>query len=134
MAKRVKKPTLDQIKVIHRKIIEASGKRFLALPKEKEGLILSALDGIEQGFGDEEFYPTICDKAMHLLRSIQAAQAFPDGNKRVALAVTEFFLQMNRSRIHHVSQQRKANFVLAIANNRLTKEQMVECCRLAIKN
>ena len=133
MAKKIKKPTLEQIKIIHHKIIESSGKEFLELPKIKEGLIQSALDGIDQGFGNEAFYPTICDKAMHILRSIQGTQAFPDGNKRVALAATEYFLQMNRSQISNVSQKQKVDFVFAIANNTISKEKMVQCCITAIK-
>jgi prophage maintenance system killer protein len=135
LAKKVKKPTLEQIKIIHYRIIENSGQKFLELPKQKENMIESALDGIEQGFGKEEFYPTICDKAIHLLRSIQSSQAFPDGNKRVALAVSEYFLRINRSQVNdnNMSQAEKVAFVYSIAKNKISKDDAVDCCKRAIK-
>ncbi len=115
-------------------LIEHQAQDYLALPKNKEPMILSALDGIDQGFGDKEFYPTICDKAIHLLRSIESSQAFPDGNKRVALAVFEMFLYMNKSQVTNISQTKKEKFVLSIANNIITKENSVKCCVKALKN
>lgn len=116
-------------------IIEKSGKKFLELPKQKEHMIQSALDGIEQGFGAEEFYPTICDKAIHLLRTIQSSQAFPDGNKRVALAVSEYFLLLNRSQVNdnNMSQAQKVAFVFSIAKNKISKDDAVNCCKRTIK-
>ena len=46
-----------------------------------EGLA-SALATIEQGFGDELFYPNVASRAAHLLYFIIKNHPFADGNKR----------------------------------------------------
>ncbi|MEA3289202.1 MAG: Fic family protein [Campylobacterota bacterium] len=129
-----KRPTLDQIKSIHYSLIQDEGQKYSELPKEKEHLILSALEGIDHGFGNTEFYPTVCDKAIHILRSIQSSQAFPDGNKRVALSAFEMFLNMNRSQVSDsITQKEKEEFMLAIANKKIGKKHSVKCCIKALK-
>ena len=115
-------------------ILKAQEQTYLELPKVKEPMIISALDGIDQTFDGIELYPTLCDKAVHILRTIQASQAFPDGNKRVALATFEIFLHMNSSSVTNISQKTKELFVLGIANNRITKEQSVKCCIKGIRS
>lgn len=126
--KKFKKPTLEQVKTIHFLLLKAEGQQYLALPSVKEPLIESILDGIDQHVYGMELYPTICDKAIHILNNIQAAQAFPDGNKRVALASFEMFLNLNGSSLSDISQKQKLFFVLALANHNIDKESAVNCC------
>lgn len=128
MKKKFKKPTLEQIKTMHFMILKNQGQDYLELPKIKEPLIESILNGINQHVFGKELYPTICDKAIHLLENIQSLQAFPDGNKRVALASFEMFLDMNNSTITNVSQKEKETFVFAIANHTIDKSYAVKCC------
>ena len=60
-----------------------------------EGLLESALEGAFAGFGGEEFYPTIQEKAARLGYTLIANHAFVDGNKRIGMYVLLVFLRLN---------------------------------------
>jgi death on curing protein len=47
------------------------------------------------GVVDREFYPELPAKAAVLLYSLAKSQACPDGNKRIAVILTEAFLALN---------------------------------------
>jgi len=133
--KTLKKPTVEQLKIIHYKIIENEGQDYLELPSGKESILESIINGVEQTFSGQELYPTICDKAIKLLIEIDSAQLFPDGNKRVALVTFEMFLNMNKSNIsNHISQKMKEKFILSIATHSITNENAINCCIKALKN
>ena len=63
--------------------------------KEKDGSFESAIAQISKGFGDEDFYPTLEQKAATLLYLIIKNHGFVDGNKRIAAACFLLFLQRN---------------------------------------
>ena len=63
--------------------------------KEKDGSFLSAVSQIGKGFGEEDFYPTLEEKAATLLYLIVKNHSFVDGNKRIAAACFLLFLQHN---------------------------------------
>jgi death-on-curing family protein len=63
--------------------------------KEKDGSFESAIAQISKGFGEEDFYPTLEEKAATLLYLIIKNHGFVDGNKRIAAACFLFFLQQN---------------------------------------
>ncbi len=63
---------------------------------EKDDGFKSALETIYQTFGGEELYPSIEEKAAHLLYFTIKNHAFIDGNKRIAAAVFIYFLAANR--------------------------------------
>lgn len=58
--------------------------------------LASALAGIEQGFGDEWFYPNIASRAAHLLYFVVKNHPFTDGNKRTGAFLFVWYLQRNR--------------------------------------
>lgn len=47
------------------------------------------------GFGNQEVFPTLIEKAARLAYGIAEAQAFNDGNKRLAWLSTVVFLELN---------------------------------------
>jgi death on curing protein len=55
----------------------------------------SALHAPAAGFGDEEFYPDLFDKAAVLMCRIAWNHPLPDGNKRAAWACLVMFLDLN---------------------------------------
>ncbi len=57
--------------------------------KEKDGSFQSAIAQISKGFGEEDFYPSIEEKAATLLYLIVKNHGFVDGNKRIAAATRE---------------------------------------------
>jgi death-on-curing family protein len=63
--------------------------------KEKDGGFDSAVNQIKQGFGDQEVYPSIEEKAAMLLYLVVKNHAFVDGNKRIAAACFLLFLERN---------------------------------------
>ena len=62
---------------------------------EKDEGFESAIAQISQGFGDEDFYPTLEEKAATLLYLITKNHAFVDGNKRIAASCFLLFLEQN---------------------------------------
>lgn len=63
--------------------------------KEKDGGFDSAINQIRQGFGEQDVYLTIEEKAAMLLYLVVKNHAFVDGNKRIAAACFLLFLERN---------------------------------------
>jgi death-on-curing protein len=55
----------------------------------------SALHAPQAGFGDDDFYPDLIDKAAVLACRISWNHPLPDGNKRAAWACLVMFLDLN---------------------------------------
>lgn len=55
----------------------------------------SALHAPQAGFGDEDFYPDVIDKAAVLACRVSWNHPLPDGNKRAAWACLVVFLDLN---------------------------------------
>lgn len=68
--------------------------RLFAQPRN-DGLA-SALATIEQGFGDELYYPNVAMRAAHLLYFIIKGHPFADGNKRTASFLFIWYLRINQ--------------------------------------
>ncbi len=62
---------------------------------EKDQGFKSALGTIYQTFGGKELYPSVEEKAAHLLYFVVKNHAFSDGNKRIAAALFIYFLAVN---------------------------------------
>ena len=76
--------TLEEVLLLHEKLLDATG--GLAGTRDS-GLLESALYGAQQGFGDEEAYPTPEQRAARLAFAITQNHPFLDGNKRTAMLV-----------------------------------------------
>ncbi|MEN6357294.1 MAG: virulence protein RhuM/Fic/DOC family protein [Armatimonadota bacterium] len=63
--------------------------------REKDESFKSSLAAIYQTFGGEDLYPSIEEKAAHLLYFITKNHSFSDGNKRIAAAIFLWFLDAN---------------------------------------
>lgn len=64
--------------------------------KEKDQNFQSSIAQIEKGFGENDFYPTLEEKATMLLYLVVKNHSFVDGNKRIAAACFLKFLQTNQ--------------------------------------
>ena len=58
-------------------------------------LAVSALHAPQAGFGDEDFYPDVFDKAAVLTCRLSWNHPLPDGNKRAAWATLVMFIDLN---------------------------------------
>lgn len=63
--------------------------------REKDGGFDSAINQIKQGFGEQDVYPSIEEKAAMLLYLVIKNHAFVDGNKRIAAGCFLLFLERN---------------------------------------
>jgi len=57
--------------------------------------LLSAINAPRATFDGRELYPSICDKAATLFRSLITNHPFVDGNKRTALVTVVLFFETN---------------------------------------
>lgn len=80
--------------------------------KPKDDSFKSSIGQIMQGFGDEDLYPSIEEKAANLLYFIVKNHSFVDGNKRIAAACFLYFLEQNKALV-------KSNGSPIIDNNTL---------------
>src|SRR5690606_350406 len=62
---------------------------------EKDDSFKGSIGTIYQSFGGVEFYPTIEEKAAHLLYFVVKNHSFSDGNKRIAAYLFVWFLEKN---------------------------------------
>uniref|UniRef100_UPI0025BB943A type II toxin-antitoxin system death-on-curing family toxin n=1 Tax=Halomonas sp. TaxID=1486246 RepID=UPI0025BB943A len=58
--------------------------------------LASALATIEQGFGDEFFYPNVASRAAHLLYFVIKNHPLADGNKRTGSFLFLWYLRLNQ--------------------------------------
>ena len=64
--------------------------------KEKDKSLHSSLNAVMQGFGSQDLYPSVEEKAAHLLYFMVKNHSFVDGNKRIAAAVFLRFGEKNK--------------------------------------
>ncbi|MDP8264414.1 MAG: virulence protein RhuM/Fic/DOC family protein [Candidatus Aceula lacicola] len=82
-----------------RNIIEAMKLKFKdsdLVGQEKDRSFQSSIRVIYQTFGKKDLYPTVEEKAAHLLYFVTKNHSFVDGNKRIAAALFICFLQKNK--------------------------------------
>jgi prophage maintenance system killer protein len=79
---------------------------------EKDGSLHSSLNAILQTFDGQDVYPSLEEKAAHLLHFLVKNHSFVDGNKRIAAALSLWFMEKN-GMLHRDDGARR------IANNAL---------------
>ena len=81
-----------------RKAIETLRKKFKSsslFGKEKDDSFQSSVATIYQTFDKKELYPSVEEKAAHLLYFVVKNHSFVDGNKRIAAFLFVWFLERN---------------------------------------
>lgn len=81
--------------------------------KERGDGVEAVIGAIYQGFGDQELYPTVEDKAANLLYFVVKDHPLADGNKRSAAALFITFLDRNNALLNEDGRPRVANNTLA---------------------
>ena len=62
---------------------------------EKDDSFRGSIGAIYQTYGGQEMYPSVEEKAAHLLYFVVKNHSFSDGNKRIAAALFLYFLHKN---------------------------------------
>ena len=65
--------------------------------KEKDASLESSLRTVMQSFDGQDLYPSLEEKAGHLLYFLVKNHSFVDGNKRIAAALFLWFMEKNRA-------------------------------------
>lgn len=81
--------TLEQAKDIHAKTIQYSGGGTLG------HFDLGRLESVLVNIQNDDYYPTFVDKITHLFYCICEFHCFQDGNKRLAITLSAYFLLLN---------------------------------------
>ena len=89
-----------------------------------EKLLESVLSVPFQGFGGQEMYPSIQQKAAWLGYGLIKNHDFVDGNKRIGTHIMLIFLELNKIEISY-SQEELLDVVIKIANGGYTFEDLV---------
>jgi prophage maintenance system killer protein/prophage antirepressor-like protein len=87
---------LRAINSLKKELIEKGEATTLFGQVRGEGLA-SALQTIEQGFGNELFYPNVASRAAHLLYFVIKNHPLADGNKRSGSFLFLWYLRLNQS-------------------------------------
>ena len=74
-------------------------------------------------FGGEDLYDDLAAKAAALMHSLVLNHPFVDGNKRVGVALAEFFLERNGSTIE-ASDEDLERLTLAVAEGKVAAEAL----------
>ena len=85
-------PTPDQVMEFHARILAATGG---ADGLRSRALLESAVARAQAGFGGEELFPSLADKAAAIGCGLIQNHPFVDGNKRIGVAVLLLVLRIN---------------------------------------
>lgn len=107
--------------------------------KEKDDSFPSSIAQIGQGFGDQDFYPTLEEKAATLLYLIIKNHSFVDGNKRIAAACFLLFLDRNRLLLREdgrpiISNEALASLTLLVAASKSEEMETVKRLIISVLN
>ncbi|HEG42838.1 MAG TPA: Fic/DOC family protein [Phycisphaerales bacterium] len=80
--------------------------------REKDDTLKSSLGNIFQTFGGNQLYPSMEEKAAHLLYFLVKNHHFTDGNKRIAAFLFLWFLEKNNALYHKDGSKRIADNAL----------------------
>ena len=123
------------------KIVEAMKAEFDSnvFGKEKDDNFQSSVTQISKGMGDDDFYPTIEEKAAMLLYLITKNHSFVDGNKRIAAACFLLFLENNNLLFTTddspiISNEALATLTLYIASSKPDEIQTVKRLIISVLN
>ena len=120
----------QEILEIHQLLIREFG--GLQGVRDENGL-KSAIERPFSGFGNTEFYPSPEEKAGAILESIIKNHPFTDGNKRTGYVLMRLLL-MNAGKDIVAAQDKKYEFVIAVASGKLDFQQIVTWIKQRVTN
>ena len=119
-------PSLDEVVAIHFRVTQKTGGSSGIRDWD---LLSSALGRPQATFDGQGLYPDIYIKAAALIQSLALNHPFVDGNKRTALASTEYFLHLNGIELE-ATQEQKVGFTLWVENQKPVVEEIAKWIKL----
>lgn len=89
------------------------------------GLLESAENSAQTGFGGVEIYPTVTEKAARLMYALVSNHAFVDGNKRIGLLVMLMTMKLNGIPLRY-TQSELIDLTLSAASGSIKYEEILE--------
>jgi death-on-curing protein len=114
--------TVAEVLVLHARLTQRTG-GYGGL--RDVGLLEAALAAPRATFDEVELHPDLWHKAAALMRSLISNHPFVDGNKRVALAATGLFLELNGYRLE-TSNEDVLSFTRKVVGGGLEIDGMAE--------
>jgi death-on-curing protein len=114
--------TLEQVLILHQRIIEQSGG---SIGIRDKGILESALAQPYMTYGGQELYPTLIEKVAALGFSLINNHPFVDGNKRIGHVAIEVTLLMNGYEIQ-AEVDTQETVILAVAASEMSRESFLE--------
>jgi prophage maintenance system killer protein len=98
--------------------------------REKDESLRGSLDNVFQTFEGKELYPSLEEKAAHLLYFLVKNHSFVDGNKRIAAALFLWFLEKNQilyraDGTKRIAENALVAMTLLIAESRPTEKDIL---------
>lgn len=126
----------DYQELINQMVVDFNSQVF---GKEKDQNFQSSIAQIEKGFGENDFYPTLEEKATMLLYLVVKNHSFVDGNKRIAAACFLKFLQSNQMLYNSqkeliISNDTLASLTLFIASSKPDEMETVKRLVISVLN
>lgn len=112
----------EQIILMHQELINATGSIHGV---RDEGLLDSALAASYTGYGEEEFFPSIEEKAARLAVGLVNNHPMIDGNKRIGAHAMLTLLVLNKVKLLFTQKELSDEF-LAIANGKHQYEDLLQ--------
>jgi len=112
--------TKTQALFLHQDLVEEFGGSH---GLRDEGLLESALEMPQAGFGGEYFHKTLFEMAAAYLFHLVKNHPFIDGNKRIGLACADVFLSMNDIDLT-ITEDEAYEFTLRVASESVEKEEI----------
>lgn len=117
--------TLDMVLDIHEDQLAAFGGRAGIRDR---GLLEGAVAAPQAGFGEEELYKDVFEKAAVYAFSIAESQPFVDGNKRTALNAALLFLALNEYEINECRME-LYDMMINVAKKEAGRDDIAELLR-----
>ena len=122
-------------------LVEMMRKEFdsAVFGREKDQNFQSSIAQIGKGIGEEDFYPSLEEKAAMLLYLITKNHSFVDGNKRIAAGCFLLFLERNDMLFNSdhstiISNEALASLTLFIASSKPEEKETVKRLVISVLN
>jgi len=122
--------TLDEILELHRESIEEFGG---SIEVRDFGLLNSAIQMPQAGFGGQYLHPTLAEMAGAYLFHLVQNHPFVDGNKRIGALAARVFLLTNGAEFDPTEDE-YFDLVIGVATGKLGKSEAAEFFRRHTKS
>lgn len=114
--------TYSEVILIHESLINSYGGSH---GLRDEGLLKSAIQMPESGFGNVYFHETLFDMASAYIFHLVKNHPFVDGNKRIGFACADIFLRLNGYRLL-INEDEGYQLTIQITASSITKEKLAQ--------